>query len=62
MLRASYDDQGNPTRTDDQLVIWINEVMARAALVTDFVFENIDTGSLANPLVVSTETVNRSRA
>ncbi|MCB9464834.1 MAG: hypothetical protein H6682_14165 [Candidatus Eisenbacteria bacterium] len=59
MLRASYDDQGTPTRTDDQLIIWINEVMARAAVVTDFVFENIDTGSLADPLVVSTETVNQ---
>lgn len=59
IIRASYDDQGTPTRTDDQLIIWINEVMSRAALAADFVFENIDTGSLANPLVLATETVNQ---
>ena len=60
ILRVSYDDEGTPTRTDDQLIIWINEVMARAALATDFEFDDyIDIGSLANPLALTTETINQ---
>ncbi len=55
IIRSSFDDQGTVTRTDDQLIIWINEPMSRAAVIGDFVFTNVDLTGLT--LTVSTETI-----
>jgi len=47
IIRTSFDDQRSPTRTDDKLLIWINQSLTANAASGDFEFFGFDDTALA---------------